>query len=93
MALPSSSIDWLRFYGNDPDLIRLVKDAYDACTNAKAWEYMQTFTPNPNVMLIDNPVIDKITKHMKLYPAHSGGSLNWTFTQIIYFAKNGIQYP
>lgn len=95
MELPSSSseINWQRFYGNDADLTNMVKDAYDACTNAKAWVYLQTFTPTPGVMLIDYPIIDKITKHMKLYPAHSGHSLNWTFEQIIYFAKNGIQYP
>lgn len=91
--LSASVIDWTRFYGNDNHNISIVQDAYNACTIAEAWPYLQHFTPIPGQMLIDDPIIDKITKHMKLYGIHSGSSFNWTFLQILHFAKNGIVYP
>jgi hypothetical protein len=71
----------------------MVQDAYEACTQTEAWQYLQTFTPIPGKMLINDPVIDKVTKHMKMFGAHSGGSLAWTFAQILHFAKNGVVYP
>jgi hypothetical protein len=94
MQLPSASdVNWTRFYKGDQDNINMVKDAYEACTITEAWPYLQKFTPIPGKMLIDDPVIEKITKHMKMFDAHSGNSLDWTFAQILHFAKNGIEYP
>jgi len=82
MALPSASaVNWSLFYKEDKDKINMVRDAY-----------VQQFTPIPGKMLIDDPVIDKITKHMKMFDAHSGSSLGWTFAQILHFAKNGVEY-
>ncbi len=88
MARPSA-VNWSCLY-NVPRSISIVQDAY---TQIEAWSYLRTFTPNPDKMLTDDPVIDKITKHMKMFGAHSGGSLAWTFAQILHFAKNGIVYP
>jgi hypothetical protein len=94
MALPSASaVNWSLFYKGDKDKINMVRDAYEACTQTEAWPYLQQFTPIPGKMLIDDPVIDKITKHMKMFDAHSGSSLGWTFAQILHFAKNGVEYP
>ena len=93
MSLPSASaVIWTLFY-KDKWYISIVQDAYEACTQIEAWSYLRTFTPNPDKMLTDDPVIDKITKHMKIFDAHSGGSLAWTFAQILHFAKNGVVYP
>lgn len=90
--LSVSDVNWSRLY-KDQDSINMVQDAYEACTQTEAWLYLQTFTPIPGKMLISDPVIDKVTKHMKMFGAHSGGSLAWTFAQILHFAKNGITYP
>jgi len=65
----------------------------DACTQLDTSVYLQTFTPIPGKMLTDDLVNDKIIKHMKMDVVHSGGSLAWTFAQILHFAKNGVVYP
>ena len=93
MTLPSASdVNWRCFY-KDQWSISIVQNAYDACTQIGAWPYLRTFTPNPDKMLTDDPVIDKIIKHMKMDVVHDYGTLVWTFAQILHFAKNGVVYP
>ena len=93
MARPSAStVKWEHYY-KDKWSINLVQNAYDACTQLDKWSYLESFTPIPGKMLIDDPVIDKIIKHMKMDVVHNYGSLVWTFAQILHFAKNGIVYP
>jgi hypothetical protein len=93
MARPSAStVNWGHYY-KDKWSINLVQNAYDACTQLDKWSYLESFTPIPGKMLIDDPVIDKIIKHMKMDVVHNYGSLVWTFAQILHFAKNGIVYP
>ena len=93
MARPSAATVNLSRYYKDQWSINMVQNAYEACTQLDAWPYLESFTPIPGKMLIDDPVIDKIIKHMKMDVVHNYGSLVWTFAQILHFAKNGVVYP
>ena len=70
---------------------RMLKDAYDAITTCKMWDWMREYTPAEGLgfMFSSHPNLDMINKEMKLLDDHSGSSYGWTMRQMEFIAKNG----
>jgi hypothetical protein len=73
--------------GFDDHSSTMLQDMYQACTQAKAWDWIKTFDEE-SFMFSSHPMIDEITKHMQ-YKGHSGASFGFCMRHMENYAKNG----
>ena len=68
----------------------MLKNAYQAITNAEAWDWMKNFQ-GESFMFSNDAMIGKISRNMVTlgYDGHSGSSYGWTMRCMEYLAKNG----
>ncbi len=68
----------------------MLKNAYQAITNAEAWDWMKNFQ-GESFMFSNDAMIGKISRNMVTlgYDGHSGGSYGWTMRCMEHLAKNG----
>ena len=64
-------------------------DAYNAVTQADAWEWLkkETTPGNSGFMFCRDPVLNKIGSFMKV--EHSGASMSYVMRHMEFIAKNG----
>lgn len=65
----------------------MLKDMWDAVTAADAWAFMKTDPGDGGFMFSRDPMIDKISAHVK--KGHSGASFGMTMRVIQGIARNG----
>jgi hypothetical protein len=68
--------------------MKMCKDAYDACEKAEAWDWLRKFN-GESFMFCQDPMIGKITEHMKFWKDHSGASFGCTLRSMEYIANHG----
>lgn len=68
----------------------MLKNAYQAITNAEAWDWMKNFQ-GESFMFSNDEMISKISRNMVTlgYDGHSGSSYGWTMRCMEHLAKNG----
>ena len=68
----------------------MLKNAYQAITNAEAWDWMKNFQ-GESFMFSNDAMIGKISRNMVTlgYDGHSGSSYGWTMRCMEHLAKNG----
>ena len=68
----------------------MLKNAYQAITNAEAWDWMKNFQ-GESFMFSNDVMIGKISRNMVTlgYDGHSGSSYGWTMRCMEHLAKNG----
>jgi hypothetical protein len=74
----------------NPDIL---DDAYKAVTLAEAWDWLKNpaIPGNRGFMMLSDPMLSKIMKHMK--HDHSGLSFTWVMREMEFIAKNGwVEY-
>jgi hypothetical protein len=84
MATPNFSL-----LGFDDETSIMLNDMHQACTAAKAWDWIKTFNEE-SFMFSQHPMINEISKHMK-YDGHSGASFGMCMRHMESFAKNGAE--
>ena len=68
--------------------VKFLSDAYNAITEAEAWEHMKNFS-DESFMFSKAPFLNKIHTHMKMLDQHSGASFGSIMRQMEYIAKKG----